>query len=134
MFTEGWTLIVPEAFNDGTPVPLEQLAAYETELVEIFDGYTLTSAIGAWRSPAGVTFREPIRKYELDTSDTAVHQKLLTLASRIALELAQDATYLRVAPVTRHLISGAAPAKKQTALRGRPLAGPRLHNEEGRIA
>ncbi len=111
MTTARFTLIVPEALNDGTPAGVEQLAAYEHDLLDIVGGYTLISAIGAWRSPAGDIYHEPVRKYELDIADDpTVRDQLLALASRIALELAQDAIYLTVAPIDQHLISASVAA------------------------
>jgi len=111
MTTARFTLTMPEAFNDGAPVLLEQLALYEQELLDLVGGYTLTSAIGAWRAPTGDVYYEPVRKYELDIADDpAVRDELLALASRIALELAQDAIYLTVAPITKQLVSAAVPA------------------------
>lgn len=94
------TLHVPETLNDGSPVPLEQLAVYEAELFEIAKGYTLTHAIGAWRSPSGERYREPLRLYAIDVVDAqTVLDRVLRLAHLIRVELTQEAIYVTVAPI-----------------------------------
>ncbi|MDQ5819899.1 MAG: DUF3574 domain-containing protein [Actinomycetota bacterium] len=94
------TLHVPETLNDGVPVALGDLQAYETELLEIAGGFTVTPAIGAWRSPSGELHREPLRLYSLDVLDArVVRAQVLELAQRITAELEQEAVYVTVTRV-----------------------------------
>jgi hypothetical protein len=94
------TLYVPETLNDGSVTPMRRLASYEDELIEIAHGFTLTHAIGVWRSPEQTKYREPLRLYSIDVPDAqTVLERLLELAGRIRVELAQEALYVTVSPV-----------------------------------
>lgn len=106
------TLHVPEALNDGSPVPPEVFEAYEDELYDIAldakisagglgeEGFTiLVGAIGAWRSPSGTKYKEPLRLYCLDVADARpVLDALRHLAHRITTELGQEVVYLTISP------------------------------------
>jgi hypothetical protein len=50
-----FTLHVPEALNDGTPVGPESFDLIENALLIIGGGFTLTHGIGAWRGDGGRT-------------------------------------------------------------------------------
>jgi hypothetical protein len=94
------TLHVPETLNDGSTVSSDQFAAYENELLELAGGFTLTHGIGAWRSLAGATYREPQRLYAVDVADAPAVRKLLALAERMAFDLEQDVFYVTSSSIT----------------------------------
>jgi hypothetical protein len=113
------TLHVPEELPDGSPVEVARFEAYERALFELArrargmtdageEGFTLIrGAVGTWRSPDGVTFREPMRLYCLDVADAdEVLDDLRSLSERIQAELNQEAIYLTIAPIDVLLITG----------------------------
>lgn len=93
--TERLTLYVPEAWNDGRPVALEQLQRYEDELIDLAGGFTLLRGVGGWRSERGEIVREPVRLYMIDVArGSRARERLQALADRIAFELQQEAVYV----------------------------------------
>jgi hypothetical protein len=117
------TLHTPEALNDGSPVPPDLFFAYEDELYDIAleaklasgsgdEGFTISpGVIGAWRSPSGERYREPLRLYCLDVVEAEpVLTLVFRLADRIRRELSQHTVYVTVAPidvttVTEHVVA-----------------------------
>lgn len=116
------TFHVPEVLPDGSSVPAELLASYEEELFDIAsrawlasggmneEGFTiLTGAVGAWRSPSGKTYREPVRLYCLDVTQVeAVLDDVRRAAERMRVGLKQEAIYLTITPVEASTISSPA--------------------------
>jgi hypothetical protein len=101
---ERLALHLPETLNNGRFVPAEQLQAYEDELLGIAGGFTLVCATGAWRSPLGQCYREPMRLYEIDVVDERAREHVIALARRIALELEQEAVYVTSSSVRCELV------------------------------
>lgn len=105
------TLHLPEALNDGSPVPPEQFALYEDELLEIValarvssgsgeEGFILSHVIGGWRSPSNKKYREPFRLYAIDVADAqTVLDRVVRLAHLIRVDLVEEAVYLTVSPI-----------------------------------
>jgi hypothetical protein len=90
-----FTLHVPEALNDGTPVGPESFDLIENALLIIGGGFTLTHGIGAWRGDGGRDYREHVRLYALDVEEPEYAlPRLTTLAARIGHQLNQEAVYL----------------------------------------
>jgi hypothetical protein len=104
---ERLVLHLPETLNDGRLIPNERLQNYEDELLDIAGGFMFVCAIGAWRSPVGHCYREPIRLYEVDAPDRRARERLLTLARRISVELTQEAVYVTSSPVRSQLVVAA---------------------------
>lgn len=103
---ERLTLHVPEALNDGAPVPQTQFSGLESELLGIAGGFTLTHGIGVWRTVTGETCREPVRLYSVDTlTGGHARQRMTLLASRIARALRQEAVYLTAQPISPELVT-----------------------------
>jgi hypothetical protein len=102
------TLHIPETVNDGLPLSKDSFARYEAALLDLTaddagsrgQGFTLTHAIGVWRSPSGAQFRERLRLYAVDVADaSSVLGAVRALASSIGRELDQEAVYLAVTPI-----------------------------------
>lgn len=116
------TLHVPETLGDGSPVPPEQLEVYEDELHEIAlaakisagfgnEGFAIVYVTGAWRSPLGKTYREPIIRYEIDVADAqTVVDRVLQLGHRIRADLTQESVYVTVSPIDAVTVTEYVPA------------------------
>lgn len=98
-----FTLHVPEAYNDGTPVGPATFDTIEGDILAHAGGFTLTHAIGAWKGDDGATYREHVRLYAVDTAEN-IGPALVTLANRIGVALRQEAVYLTAADVEPRLV------------------------------
>lgn len=102
-----YTLHVPEALNDGTPLTPQQTADIEEWLLAVFGGFTQTVARGAWRSDTQ-SYIEPMRLYLIDSDDSPqTAQTLQRLAGDIARELQQEAVYLTRQDIETFLVTPA---------------------------
>lgn len=88
-----WTLTVPLTLNDGTPTAAEYIADIEEDIADIAGGFTATPGEGAWRSPDGDWYREPVTVYTFDVSHIA-DGEVRRLAADIAQLLDQEAVYV----------------------------------------
>jgi hypothetical protein len=61
-----YTLHVPGRYNDGSPVPSSAFAWIKENLLGIGGGFTMVTAVGAWRGEYGRVYREPVRLYHMD--------------------------------------------------------------------
>lgn len=104
-----YTLHVPRFYNDGTVVPPSELDLVEGRLLDIAGGFTSTNATGAWRSPDGRVYREPVTLYHVD-SELDVERELRDVAELIAARLEQEAVYLTSADLGAELIGTGVPA------------------------
>lgn len=103
-----FTLTVPLTLNDGAASPAEVFEYVETQLGRHAGGYSFTDSVGCWRSPDGVTYREPIRVFTIDGHET-LHSVLTFLAEEIAFQLDQEAVYVTAALVEARLVRPFAP-------------------------
>jgi hypothetical protein len=108
------TLYIPETLNDGSSVGQELFDCYEAALLDLTtdaaetggQGFTLTHAIGGWRSPSGVLFRETMRLYAVDVEDaSSIIDAVHALAHTISRELGQEAVYITLTPISTHSFS-----------------------------
>lgn len=98
-----FTLHVPEAFNDGTPVGQDTFELIENALLNIGGGFTLTHGIGAWRGDNEV-YREHVRLYAVDSDDVNTGARLLKLAHRVGTALRQEAVYVTQQAIATQLV------------------------------
>lgn len=87
-----YTLTVPRALNDGTPVAAPVTAGIERALLDTFGGFTLAESVGAWAAPDGTIYREPVGVYTLDAEEP--EPAVFDIAESVARVLAQDAVYV----------------------------------------
>lgn len=101
-----FTLTLPLAMNDGSPVDPVALATLEDDILGIAGGFTATDSVGAWRAPDGTVYREPVRVYTLDVPDTRdAAERIRGIADVAAIAFEQEAVYVTRAEVVPTLIS-----------------------------
>lgn len=122
------TIHIPRFLNDGSVVSQEQLLSYERELLRVAEtarfasgegelGFTVSDVTGAWQSPAGITYREALLRYDLDVADySSVGLDVRRLAQRIRFELNQDAVYVTITALEVIIIEGRHPIGNGAAL------------------
>lgn len=105
------TLYIPRRLNDGTRVSSSKREDYESELLGIAEtatleagygepGVTMTKGTGLWISPSRAVHRDRVWLYALIVADSAVvRDAVLGLASRIRVELMQEAVFVVFAPI-----------------------------------
>jgi len=94
------TLHIPTCDNNDHPVPRSILGLWEAQIVDIAGGFTVSDAVGAWRSPTGRIYREPVRLYVIDVAEyESLRDAILALANRIRVALAQESVYVTMIPL-----------------------------------
>ena len=107
------TLHVPEALNDGSPIPAGYQTWVEDELGHIAAVAQVESGVGEpgiticehgtglWWSPAWEKQREPMRLMAIDVADDGTSVDLVyRLAERIGADLGQNKVYMTTSPIT----------------------------------
>ena len=111
MLTTRYTVTVPLALNDGTPLDAVTLDTLERELLDIGGGFTATDAQGAWRADDGTIYRDPVRVYALDIPDTPHNRAaIMRFADAVAIAADQLAVYVTESPIVTHLVTPVIPA------------------------
>jgi hypothetical protein len=109
---------IPEVRPDGSPVPAAALASFEERLYDIAseakrtsaclteEGFTILTGMGAWRSPSGHTFREPVRLYCLDVAEArSVLASVFGVADGIRVALEQESIYVTISPIEAMVVT-----------------------------
>lgn len=90
-------LVIPQADNSGTPLN-GVLASAQTFLANTFGGCTTREARGAWVSPSGELFNEPVWEVVAAYEPSPEHDRTLrNLAGYVGKVGKQQAVYLRYA-------------------------------------
>lgn len=111
MLTTRYTVTVPRALNDGTPLDAVTLDTLERELLDIGGGFTAHDAEGAWRDEDGIVYRDPVRVYALDVPDTPHNRAaMFRFADAVAIAADQVAVYVTESPIATHLVTPVVPA------------------------
>lgn len=60
-------VLIPVADNDGSAFSAEHFAAFEAAILDAFGGFSVipSEVVGAWRSDAGVDYRDRSRVYAI---------------------------------------------------------------------
>lgn len=98
-----YELHVPTQYNDGAPVGDVVVAEIEGMLLDVADGFTRTTALGAWRSPEDGVYHDPQYVYAID-SDEPIGERLRIIAARVARALSQEAVYMTARPIAAWLV------------------------------
>lgn len=87
-----WSILVPIAFNDGTPVPADTIAAIETAMLDIAGGFTRDGTVtGVWRDPEdGTVYRDATTRYLIATD----HADMWRIARMVAKLTDQRTVYI----------------------------------------
>ena len=101
-----YTLHVPKRENGWPHKPFSALRfeLVEDELVEIAGGFTTVDGFGGWDGD-GLSYREPVRLYHIDTDDPEAERRLLSLAERVARQFKQEAVYLTRQEIQTYLVT-----------------------------
>ncbi|MCC6629638.1 MAG: hypothetical protein IT340_19850 [Chloroflexi bacterium] len=109
--TASYYLIVPTNLNDGTPVDASYIRDIAAGLADKFGGATIDAG-GAgywWSDTAGLVKDGVARVWSLADDTPANDAVVLTLASRIAHDLGQEAVLAGKRPEYAAFVAAAAP-------------------------
>lgn len=86
---------LPVTNNYGRNLDHERSVAEEL-ILDLFGGFTCEEATGAWKSPEGKIYREPMMVYRIagNWDDDANVVNLVDLATDLAASMEQEAIYL----------------------------------------
>ena len=84
------TIIIPESYNDGQPVPYDIIEEIKLEVLEQFGGYTEEQVMGAWIDSEGQVHKEMNLRLTIAMEDSL---RLKILALSIGKRLGQIAMY-----------------------------------------
>lgn len=99
-----YTLHVPLALNDGTPIPDEEIHGVEKRLLTLAGGFTRTEGLGGWLGEDGTIYREPMALFHVDDRGQNFGASMVDLARLVATAFQQEAVYLTTAPLAADLI------------------------------
>ena len=108
MTSTRFTLTVPRAMNDGTPVLPQDRAEIESRLLALFGGFTVHSAAGAWQGETAA-YRETVGVYLLDCAGAGPdvdfrRVALMTVAKYVKVLLQQESVYVTESQLDRSFI------------------------------
>jgi len=110
-----YSVTVPLADNDGTPIPLDVLLAIETRILNMAGGFTRATVVGAWRpddrlEDADVVYDES-RVYSFDVAQGAPYDGVPVLAAQlrglaqfVAVACDQDCVYVTRETIAREFV------------------------------
>lgn len=85
---------LPVNDNDGNSL-LDVHSRISDALISAFGGYTAISGLGAWKSPEGKTYAEPVLIYQIAVEGTAFDYELTReLALHFAEKANQEAVFI----------------------------------------
>lgn len=74
-------IFVPTCYNNGEPIPRENLRCIENVVADLFDGYTLNPSLqGVWVNSQGILFRDSVTVVKIVVEDSP---KLLVHISEV---------------------------------------------------
>ena len=94
-----FSLYVPSTISGNIPALELQKAATEfviDEMIKMFDGATITSAIGAYRLATGEIVKEPINIVSSSSSDLILFDLVCNLAKQVCQTMKQECVALEV--------------------------------------
>ena len=86
------TIIIPENYNDGAPIPYDTLEEIRGEVLALFGGYTEEQVMGAWIDGEGEVYKEMNMRLTIAVPSGSV-KGLKGLALSIGKRLGQKAMY-----------------------------------------
>ena len=86
------TITIPRHYNDGREVPADVTSGIESEILDVFGGFTVTESRGAWRD-GDTVYVEPVGVYTCD-SDADESGAVERIAETVAELLSQEAVYV----------------------------------------
>lgn len=93
---------LPVMDNNGHSLAYE-IAIAEGRILGAFGGFTVTEANGAWQSPQGKIYREPMKVYRIAGDWSKDSEALLSLAAHFAERMDQECIYV-VLPSGVHFV------------------------------
>lgn len=70
------TITVPQCYNDGTLVPIDDMEQIDRDILNLFGGYSRHGIAGAWTDDSGKVYRDFSYRYEILTNDSLAYWQL----------------------------------------------------------
>lgn len=83
------TIIVPQTYNDKTPIPAHLLTGVEKVLLHLVGGWTRIKVYGKWTDEYGELYYDESFQYEILTEYDSDYDKLKTYAIQVCRDFDQ---------------------------------------------